>query len=170
MRFGLLKNKVQRVFRGTKGSSLAEMLLVILILSLVTGSIAGCVVAVRNSLVKISRVADAEQLLSTAYTVMRSDMQYCRRVTGSGDNPTFVNGNGIEMSYSQTGEIVYSNGSTQPLLNMGGISDQYQVTFDKYTFANGKFVITGLRVVDPEDPDDSIAEVSGDITIRVINQ
>ena len=160
MRFGLLKNKVKRVFRGTKGSSLAEMLLVILILSLVTGSIAGCVVAVRNSLVKISRVADAEQLLSG----------YCRRVTGSGDNPTFVNGNGIQMSYSQTGEIVYSNGSTQPLLNMGGISDQYQVTFDKYTFANGKFVITGLRVVDPEDPDASIAEVSGDITIRVINQ
>ena len=84
---------VKRRLKNRKGFSLAEMLLAVLILLLVSVIVATGVPAARNAYYKVILASNAQSLLSTTATALRDELGTAWNVqlTESGDSVTYFN-------------------------------------------------------------------------------
>ena len=98
-----------RKLKQQNGFSLAEMLVAVLILLMVSAVVAGGVPAASNAYSKAVDVANAQVLLSTAATALRDELGTARNVSISGDKKTVRyysadNGNYSELSLGEKDE------------------------------------------------------------------
>ena len=98
-----------RKLKQQNGVSLAEMLVAVLILLMVSAVVAGGVPAASNAYSKAVDAANAQVLLSTAATALRDELGTARNVSISGDKKTVRyysadNGNYSELSLGEKDE------------------------------------------------------------------
>ena len=98
-----------RKLKQQNGFSLAEMLVAVLILLMVSAVVAGGVPAASNASSKAVDAANAQVLLSTAATALRDELGTARNVSISGDKKTVRyysadNGNYSELSLGEKDE------------------------------------------------------------------
>ena len=98
-----------RKLKQQNGFSLAEMLVAVLILLMVSAVVAGGVPAASNAYSKAVDAANAQVLLSTAATALRDELGTARNVSISGDKKTVRyysadNGNYSELSLGEKDE------------------------------------------------------------------
>ena len=98
-----------RKLKQQNGFSLAEMLVAVLILLMVSAVVAGGVPAASNAYSKAVDAANAQVLISTAATALRDELGTARNVSISGDKKTVRyysadNGNYSELSLGEKDE------------------------------------------------------------------
>jgi len=161
-----------------KGFSIAEMLIAVLILLMVSSVVAAGVPVAAQAYVKITDAADAESLLSTTMTMLRSELSTADSATvlcGSTDG-CFVQYRNLDSGSLYTITAPVSDGIPQQItVNNGSVTTNFVAAQDAmgsmYTsftgaeYSNGVITIKGLAVYKNEkaitDPQD--------FSIRVIN-
>lgn len=86
-----MSKKAQNKLRGNGGFTLAETLLAILILLMVSAIVATGIPVAKNAYDKVVVAANAEVLLSTAITSLRNELGTAQDVHAEGDRITYYN-------------------------------------------------------------------------------
>lgn len=137
---GREKNRKKK--RRTSGFTLAETLMVVLIVSILSAAVAGGTIVVRNAYVKITLKANAQTVLSTTVTALESEFLYASDVGREAENPSFLSGvSGVRVSFqSDPGSNIYIHYTSdsltdQPLLTEKTVTDELRTgltyTYDR---------------------------------------
>ena len=172
-----MKRYLLRRMNSRGGFSLAEMLVTLLILLMVTGVVAAGVPMAANAYQKVVDSANAQVLLSTAMTTLRSELETAKDSILIKDD-----GDGVSVSYYSTetlyttikggeGEDIYVNPYetvttdaggkitayvinntdsgkyNHPLVTAKASTDNLHVEFQHISYADGLFTVSGLMVV-----------------------
>ena len=163
---------------GSKGFTLAEVLVALLILLMVTSVVAMGVPLAANAYNKVTRAANAQVFLSTTVTRLRNELGTASDVTVSGTTVTYTSSNGStsRIFVSSTGEpgiylreyadLVSDNDNFQHLLvaKEASGSDMYS-TYGGIAYAGGVVPVTDLRVISGSD---TVAQIPS-LQIRVLS-
>lgn len=140
--------KLKRKLKNRRGFTMAEMLLAVLILLLVSGLMATGIPAAKNAYEKVVLASDAELLLSTAINELRNELGTARDVNVAGTTITYVNSqNGAtsEISLSESADPVIQ-------LKRSANTDEDPVSLVYRAASTGIYVTYG-SVVPPADGD-----------------
>ena len=170
---------VQKI-RQKMGFSIAELLVAILILSMVSTVVAGGIPVARDAYNKITVAANAQVLLSTAIYSLRSELGVAMDVKNESDTSVVFNSgkNGhktriylddsrIKIQEYDDIENDESKKISKPPFReivQGMQKDGLYATFDKIEFSDNVFEISGLTV--RRDNEDFIEKMS--LSIRVM--
>ena len=164
-----------RKLNQQKGFSLAEMLVAVLILLMVSAVVAGGVPAASNAYSKAVDAANAQVLLSTAATALRDELGTAKNVSISGETVRYYsadNGNYSELSKgtkdsrsvimlkSYLGETIEDSGSDASDVTLGGsktvqwelvssaaITKKLGLTYESVSFDKGIIMFMNLQVL-----------------------
>ena len=187
--------KAKSKLKDSRGFSLAETLLAVLILLLVSVVVATGMPAVTNAYNKVVLGANAKTMLSTAVTALHDEIGTAWQVENSTDNKSIMYFNGstgaksmissaanqsikVQDYMSLNDDLIHSTGATvgsaHDLVYGSSIKPEMYVTFDTISYANGIVTITGLKVCKRTD-DTVLAELLGkdgiaiNLTVRVVS-
>ncbi len=163
-----MKRSQKRPLRpsGGKGFSLAETLVAVLILMMVTAVIAGAVPAAQKAYYSVVDGANARILVSTTVTALREQLESATGVVvdDSGTSVTYVSGDNGALSRISSGDggimleeyLDYaagtaSNETSRLLVSDKAASGRLWASFDSLSYADGLFTVTGLKVFDKEN-------------------
>lgn len=186
-------SKSKAKLKNKRGFSLAETLLAVLILLLVSVVVATGMPAVTNAYNKVVLGANAKTMLSTAVTALHDEIGTAWQVENSTDDKSLSYFNGSTgarskissgtklpiriQDYLSLGEedLIHASdakvGSEHDLISGASFNPEMYVTFDSISYAGGIVTITGLKVCKKAD-DTELAKysaVDGNFTIRVIS-
>lgn len=178
--------KLMRKLNKRSGFSLTELLAAVLILGMVSSVVAGGIPVAKDAYEKVTLSANAQVMLSTAISALRNELCIASKVKtdASGNKLTFFSGNiqnDCTIEYDATANSImmtpYNKASAKRDLVSDATGD-YQLkvicsnggmSYDK---SKGIVTITGLRVVDNDNPNKVYAYMDGDesskLQIRVI--
>lgn len=164
--------KASAKFKDSRGFSLAEMLMAVLILLLVSGIVATGMPAATNAYNKVILGANAKTMLSTAITALHDELGTAWQVENSTDHKslTYFNGSTGAKSIISLGEnlvitiqdyvslsddLIHNSsarqGNAHELVSGASYTPQMYVTFNSIEYANGIVTITGLKVCKATD-------------------
>jgi len=181
--------KANSKLKDNRGFSLAETLLAVLILLLVSAVVATGMPAVTNAYNKVVLGANAKTMLSTAVTALHDEIGTAWQVenpidstTGQADNTKLAYFNGstgaksmissavnepikIQDYISLGDDLIHSSGakegSAHELISGASFTPKMYVTFNTIWYANGIVTINGLKVCKTTD-NTVLAEFSGE--------
>ncbi len=165
--------RVRHIIKNRKGFSLTELLVTVLILGLVSSVVAGGIPVARDAYLKITVSANAQVLMSTVISSLRSQLgpsQIADETLTEATEITYLSGkNGAYSTISldttskaiTIQEFKKSAGDTSPSVSsrilVPGTDDLY-ATYDTISYADDMVTISGLTVkkdekeyVDPVD-------------------
>lgn len=187
--------KAKSRLKDNRGFSLAETLLAVLILLLVSVVVATGMPAVTNAYNKVVLGANAKTMLSTAVTALHDEIGTAWQVENSTDNKSIMYFNGstgaksmissaanqsikVRDYMSLNDDLIHSTdaivGSEYDLVYGSSFKPEMYVTFNAISYANGIVTITGLKVCKTTD-NTVLSEFSGEdgsaipFTVRVIS-
>ncbi len=143
--------------QSNRGFTLAETLLAVLILLLVSGIVAAGIPAVKNAYEKVVLASNAEVLLSTTITTLRNELGMARGIETPDDNSVtyYHSDRGSESKIykaaEEPGVIMfqrYQNNDYQPvqlISDKTATADLY-VTYDSVEYSSGIVKFSGLSV------------------------
>ena len=137
-----MKNKMRR----RNGFTLAEVLLAMLILLLVSGIVAGGIPAAINAYKKVVLSANAHALISTTMVELRDKLALAKEVKPSGSTLEFVSNDGRKYSLSLKDkdglylEDITGDGSdaSRLLVSDPATTKELYAKFESVSFADGK--------------------------------
>lgn len=172
---------VKKKLKKAAGFSLAELLVAVLILSMVSAVVAGGIPVARDAYMKVTVSANAQVMLSTAVSVLRNELSAAEDITVDGDGEWIeyytesirnyskvcmgqatsdrpVEATLVRYSRNGTGALFYSLVSPQVGEN------KLHVVYESiaYDAAKGVITVTGLRVVEDDDEGNTRAKLKGD--------
>lgn len=178
-------NRVFRKLNNRAGFTLAETLIAILILLMVSSVVAGGVPAASNAYYKAVDGANAQVLLSTAATALRDELATARDIVQNGEDSLtyYSRDNGRESKILLQGdtiwvkEYVYSTytGSEdekieleRQLVSGKASTERLKVRYSKITYEKDKGLVQveGLEVI--RDTTQKTSMLKQNLTIRVI--
>lgn len=138
-----IRNDRRKKSSRSAGFTLAETLMVVLLVSLMSAAVAGGILVLRNVYAKVTLKAEAQTVLSTTMSALEKEFPYAADVdTETAQNPSFrsgVSGARISFQSSDTSSIVihYENQNTdQPLLTDKTVTDRLRTAIT-YTYRQG---------------------------------
>lgn len=151
--------------RSRAGFSLAETLIAILILLMVSAIVAGAIPTASNVYAKTVDAANAQVLLSTVVTVLRDELSTASITSAAETTIEYVNGNDgcrkIELSTDakkpgillyvgtvdpSTGVPTFSDSDPRMLVSGEAATKNLAVKFDSVSYSNGIVMFSKLRV------------------------
>lgn len=152
--------RARRKLNSAKGFTLAEMLVVILILVMVAGVVAAGIPVASEAYVKVVDSANAQVLLSTTVAALRDELSTASQVQASGGVLTYRAANGANSRLSLNGEqgilleeyIDFTqpdaSAPSRPLVSSKAATERFYTVYDSdgVSYANGVVTITGLKV------------------------
>ena len=146
--------------RGEQGFTLAETLMAVLILLMVSAVVAAGVPAAANALSKTVAASNAQVLLSTTITALRDELSMADIPDqGAGTSIAYTNsmGNASTISSEENAEEngIYlrvtaygadSNSNRRLLVSQEAATSDLYATFDSIVCSNGVVTVTGLAV------------------------
>ncbi len=178
--------KLMRKLNKRKGFSLTELLAAVLILGMVSSVVAGGIPVAKDAYEKVTLSANAQVMLSTAISALRNELCTASEVKtdSTGNKLEFFSGNIqniCEIEYDASAKSImitqFKKASTKRDLVSDATGDhQLKVICSNggmsYDKNKGIVTITGLRVVDKNNPNKVYAYMDGDesseLQIRVI--
>ena len=176
-----MKTTMQNKLRSQRGFTLAEVLVAILILLMVTSIVAAGIPAARNAYEKVVLSSNAEVLLSTTITSLRNELGTAKDIKTETGSTRITYYNTTRGSTSQlyvnedTGKIMLqryysdeglSQGSTaEQLLEKSG-SEKLTVSYDEVEYKNGIVTFSNLSV----KRDDTPLTTREKVSIRVLSE
>ncbi len=160
--------RVLRKLRSREGFSLAEMLITVLILLMVSAVVAGGVPAAVNAYKKAVDAANAHSLLSTTVNALRRELSTAWDVSVSGNKIKYYSSDtGSQSEISVVGDRImlqeyydweaFDSGTAvtkpaqRPLVtDATAIKGKLRITYDKAYPDKGMITITGLKVFNTE--------------------
>ena len=165
--------KASAKFKDSRGFSLAEMLMAVLILLLVSGIVATGMPAATNAYNKVILGANAKTMLSTAITALHDELGTAWQVENSTDHKslTYFNGSTGAKSIISSGEnlaitiqdyvslsddlihddSIAKQGTPHELVSGASYAPKMYVTFKTISYSDGIVTITGLKVCKTTD-------------------
>ena len=177
--------KIRNKLHNRKGFSLAETLMAVLILLMVSAVVAAGIPMAREAYEKAVDAANAQTLLSTTITMLRSELGESQYISGGGEggipvvylsgrtglNTTLsrpsstdsTHDRGLFLSYTVNG-----NPTTWYLVTSQSATKRLKTDFDSITYesATGLYTVKGLRV--ERDGSGTIATLET-LEIRTVN-
>ena len=144
--------------KNNAGFSLGEMLLVMLILLLATGIVAGGIPAAANAYYKAVDGANAQILLSTTKTCLRDELALASEIKVSDDQKTVsytgADGRTYEIYNTNNTEGVQGimvkdtsvNGTEHFLVSSAAATPSLYSTYKSISYTNGIVTVRGLKV------------------------
>lgn len=174
--------KIRRKLNSKAGFTLAETMIAVLILLMVSAIMAGGIPVAKNAYERVVRESNGELLMSTTISTLRNELGMADNVEIKDGNKTvvydnetvgatssiWVNGSGVIMyqRYADTDMSVASD--AVPLISTQVTTKDLKVTFDSISYdeTNGVITISNLSVKDSHN-----REVTGrgTVSIRVIS-
>ncbi len=160
-----MRVKLKKHKRSRAGFSLAETLIAILILLMVSAIVAGAIPTASNVYAKTVDAANAQVLLSTVITALRDELSTASTITSAaGTTIEYVSGNdgyhkielstdadepGIRLYYKGTvdesnGKVTYEY--SRLLVSSKAATKNLAVKFDSVSYSNGIVMFSELRV------------------------
>ncbi len=170
--------------KENKGSTLTELLMTMLIISLIGSALCGGLVVVQRCYRQITERAHAATLLSTSATLLTDNLEYATSLNTRENSIAFVNANtkararlswtekeGIILCYESGGDADESTGEQTAtgkktaLVSEAGLTDGLYTSFDSISYeteADGRALITvtGLAVY-RKSTDAAVSEETG---------
>lgn len=160
-----MKNKILRKLHSDKGFSIAELLVAILILLMVSSIVATGIPVAREAYQKVILASNADVLLSTTISTLRNELGTAQDVKVDGTTITYysptrgasskiyLEGNAVmfQRYYFDSAEYAMDSGvvpSPEPLITSAAMSDGLYVKYDS-VFApdsDGIMKVQGLAV------------------------
>lgn len=173
-------NRIFRKLNNRTGFTLAETLIAILILLMVSSVVAGGIPAASNAYYKAVDGANAQVLLSTAATALRDELATARDIAQTGDQSLtyysrdngrksniFLKGNTIYVKeyVDSTSPGVPQNEQERQLVSGKASTERLKVKYDKITYDKdtGLVQVKDLQVTRNDTP-----LLTQNLTIRVI--
>ena len=150
-----MREKIQKKARDRKGFTLAEVLMAVLILLLVTAVVAGGLPAATNAYGKVVDASNAQVLLSTTVTRLRDELRTATGVSVSGTTIAYTGAQGVSSTLSLgeqgglSGILLTENGDTgRMLVSREAAGKNLSVAYGgvSYNAADGTVTITNLKV------------------------
>ena len=147
------KNALRRKLKSKVGFTLTELLLATLILLMVSSVVAAGVPTAANAYFKVIDAANAQILLSTTVTRLKSEFSLASYISGGGISIVY-NANGIQKTISRNNEkgimVQVEDGEAQQLVPKA-ISNSLRSknmvsSYGGITYANGIFTVSGLVI------------------------
>ncbi len=144
--------------KSNSGLTLAEMLVVVLLLGIVVGFIAGGIPTVLRLFNRITDNGDAQVLLSTTTTCLRDELTTAKDISTEGTKINYTNQYGdncyISLDTNNTslsGEGIYLNyvgGSSYSrlLVSREAASRSLHTSYTSVSYSSGIITFTGLKV------------------------
>ncbi len=144
--------------RNNKGFTVGEMLVVVLLLGIVMGFIAGGIPSVIRLFNRITDNGDAQVLLSTTTTCLRDELTTAKNITVEGTKISYTNqyGDNCYISLdtnnpSLSGDGIYLNyagGSSYSrlLVSREAASRSLHASYTSVSYSSGIITFTGLKV------------------------
>lgn len=186
------KERIRRKIHTEKGFTLAETLLAVLIMLLVSGIVASGIPVAKDAYENVVLASNAEVLLSTTISSLRNELGTAQDVKGSeaqsGDNAvsgtilTYYNGtrgsssriyvesgskNGIMLQRYYSEDGLSKTDTANPLVSAKTSTEELYVTYDGVNCSGGIVTFTGL-LVKRKSTDDGFGD-KRDLSIRVIS-
>ena len=146
-------NRLKNRLKNNKGFTLAELLITVLILLMVSSVVAGGIPVAANALGKMVDAAHAETLLATTYTALRDELSTAvpsRTITVSsnGKSIRYTDSDGIESIIEAKNDGIYitKSGSENLLVSKIAATENLSMTFESVQHNSGIINITGLTV------------------------
>ena len=159
MRQDRTAKRIKQILAGRKGFSLSEMLVVVVIVSLLSIMIATGVDAASRSYSRITDETNAEVLLSTTVTLLKSELTTATDYTLADDGMlTYKRGQSgyqitlwspeQEADSETTPAQIYIKeyGAERPLVSGRTATNSLRISYDSIAVADGQFTLTGLSV------------------------
>ncbi len=156
---------------GKRGFTLAETLVALLILLMVTSVVAAGIPAASSAYRKVVDSANAQVLVSTTVTALRNQIEFAKDVSNDDDKEVIVytsstDGTKSSISNSDNGVILteYINyeggGGTERLLvsDKAATNDLF-LKYDSVTCSNGIVTFTNLSVAKKSSADNVLASI-----------
>ena len=165
--------KMKTKIRGVKGFSLAETLMAVLILLMVTSVVAGGIPAAAGSMYKIIDGSNAQVLLSTTLIKLRDELSMARLSDGdvinaSGSKISYTQSNGMKAEITSTPEglmMKVGSGTEYPFVSNAAANKNLHVECEfAYEQDNGIVVVKNFKV---KKGDKEIATIGGDGTKKI---
>ena len=155
-----MRDRIKRKLQSSKAFTLAEMLLAVLILAMVSVIVATGIPVARNAYEKIVLSSNAEVLLSTTVSMLRNELGTAQDVVVPTEEPmttiTYYNltrgaSSKILLSNDDKKEIMFQRYITAdypvvPLISSKTATADLYVTYDSVDYENGILKFTGLSV------------------------
>ncbi len=144
--------KAKRKQRNSAGFSLAETLMAVLILLMVSAVVAAGMPMAREAYEKAVDSANAQTLLSTTVAMLRGELSEARYISGDGtDELEFRNTRtGVETKLGVGAEdiLITQLGVTRPLVTRQAATKRLSTSIDTFRYDpdTGIFTVEGLRV------------------------
>ena len=178
--------RMNRKLKSRGGFTLAETLLAVLILLLVSSIVAGGIPVAKNAYEKVVLGSNAQLLLSTAVSALRDEIGTARQVTVEGDAVTYISGDTGAMSKLSPGaykgkstillqeyvkvsglnaETGTAEGAERPLVSNAAVTADLYVTYDVAEISGDVVRFLDLRVC--RAGGGLIARLGGDGTLSI---
>lgn len=149
-------NRLINRLKSNKGFTLAELLITVLILLMVSSVVAAGIPVAANALGKVVDAAHGQTLLTTTYTALRDELSTAipgRTITASGKSITYTDSDGIISKIESKSDGIYitkpftsEGGSERLLISKVAATENLNTTFSGITCNNGIIEITDLKV------------------------
>jgi archaellum component FlaF (FlaF/FlaG flagellin family) len=165
---------VRKLNSNNKGFSIAEMLIAVLIVLMVSGVIAAGMPVAANAYRKVTDSANAQLLLSTTVSELREELGEASDVTHTAStrviNYTSTVGGASKIEFKDDGVYITAenvNSGSERLLVSGKASAGMVFKVTKVEYSGGVLTLTGVKVT-RIGKDDELASLKDGLTIRVI--
>ncbi|MBR6351306.1 MAG: prepilin-type N-terminal cleavage/methylation domain-containing protein [Firmicutes bacterium] len=165
---------VRKLKNDNKGFSIAEMLIAVLIVLMVSGVIAAGMPVAANAYRKVTDSANAQLLLSTTVSELREELGEASDVTHTAStrviNYTSTVGGASKIEFKDDGVYITAenvNSGSERLLVSGKASAGMVFKVTKVEYSSGVLTLTGVKVT-RIGKDDELASLKDGLTIRVI--
>ena len=165
---------VRKLKNDNKGFSIAEMLIAVLIVLMVSGVIAAGMPVAANAYRKVTDSANAQLLLSTTVSELREELREASDVTHTAStrviNYTSTVGGASKIEFKDDGVYITAenvNSGSERLLVSGKASAGMVFKVTKLEYSGGVLTLTGVKVT-RIGKDDELASLKDGLTIRVI--
>lgn len=159
-----MRKLFRKKLKSKRGFTLAETLLAVLILLMVSTILASGVPAAKNAYEKVVLASNAEVLLSTTVSALRNELGTAKDIERNGTTLTYYNEargstskiykyvgtedvSGVIMiqRYAKTGDIGVDSAAVRLISKTASTEDLY-VTYEGVAYANGIVTFTNLSV------------------------
>ncbi len=150
------KRSADRRKRNRNGSTLPEMLMTLLIISLIACALGGGLVVIRRSYQSITEKAHAEVLLSTTATLLTDSLEYAVSAEAGNGQLQYVNANTsarttLIWTRAEGVCLRYAGGEQTALVSQAGLTDTLYTSFEDIQCAaeadgRARITIKGLSV------------------------
>ncbi len=165
---------VRKLNSNNKGFSIAEMLIAVLIVLMVSSVIAAGMPVAANAYRKVTDSANAQLLLSTTVSELREELGEASDVTHTAStrviNYTSTVGGASKIEFKDDGVYITAenvNSGSERLLVSGKASAGMVFKVTKVEYSGGVLTLTGVKVT-RIGKDDELASLKDGLTIRVI--